>query len=354
MGARKLNDLGVHGFERLALLALCLLILLFLGRSVSAQEPYYKGKTIRIVVGFAAGGGFDTYSRVIARHMGNHIPGNPTIIVENMPGAGSLIAANYVFKVAKPDGLTIGHFIGGLFLGQVLGQKGIEFDARKFEYIGAPVRDHVVCALTKASGVTSIEEWKASKRPLKMGGTAPGNSTPDNATRILKVALGLPIQVVTGYKGTSQIRLAAESGELDGGCWGWDSIRATWRKALDAREVTVVIQAAPTSAEDLPKVPLAIKLAKTDEARQLIEIGIHGDSKIVRTYTLPPGTPKDRVEILRKAFIATLKDPAFVADATKAKLGIDPITGEEAGKIVASLFKLDPKMVDKLKQVLYE
>src|SRR5499426_2201130 len=124
-----------------------------------AQESFYNGKTLRIVVGFAAGGGFDTYARVISRHMGRHIPGNPAIIVENMVGAGSLIAANHVYKVAKPDGLTIGHFGGGLFMGQVLGQKGIEFDARKFEYLGAPISDHVVCAMTKASGITSIDRW---------------------------------------------------------------------------------------------------------------------------------------------------------------------------------------------------
>jgi tripartite-type tricarboxylate transporter receptor subunit TctC len=181
--------------------------------AAASADDFYKGKTVRIVVGFSAGGGFDTYARAITRHMSKHIPGQPAIVVENMTGAGSLIAANHVYKVAKPDGLTIGHFIGGLFLGQVLGQAGVEFDARKFEFIGAPITDHVVCALTKASGITSVEKWMASKTPVKMGGIAPGTSTPDNATRILKAALGLPIQLVTGYKGTADVRLAAESGE---------------------------------------------------------------------------------------------------------------------------------------------
>jgi tripartite-type tricarboxylate transporter receptor subunit TctC len=135
-----------------------------------AVAPYYEGKTIRIIVGFSAGGGFDLYARVIARHMGKHIPGNPTIIVENMTGAGSLISANYVYKVAKPDGLTIGNFNGGLFLNQVMEQPGIEFDARKFEYIGAAVTEECAYAFTKASGITSIEKWMASKTPVKMGG----------------------------------------------------------------------------------------------------------------------------------------------------------------------------------------
>lgn len=333
---------------------LAIILTLGLATAVSAQDDFYQGKTIRIVVGFSPGGGFDVYSRTIARHISNHIPGNPTVIVENMTGAGSLIAANYTYKIAKPDGLTIGHFIGGLFLGQVLGQKGVEFDARKFEYIGAPVTDHVVCAFTKASGITTMDGWMASKTPVKMGGVASGASTPDNATRILKAALGLPIQLVAGYKGTADIRLAAESGELAGGCWGWDSISATWRTALDSGATIVVLQAAAKVHPDLPKIPLAINYAKTNEARTLIEVGIHDDSQIVRSYTMPPGTPKDRLAILRKAFQNTLKDPEFSAEAKKAKLGVNPVAGEEIEKTIAGLFKLNPALVAKLSAILYK
>lgn len=316
-------------------------------------DDFYKGKTIRIVVGFSAGGGFDTYARALARHMGRLIPGQPDIVVVNMTGAGSLIAANHIYKAAQPDGLTIGHFIGGLFLGQVLGQKGIGFDARKFEFIGAPITDHVVCAMTKASGITSLEKWMASKTPVKLGGIAPGTSTPDNATRVIKAALGLPIQLVTGYKGTADIRLAAESGEIAGGCWGWDSVSVTWRQALDSGDAVVVLQANRRTHPDLPQVPQAIKLAKTEEGRKMIEVGIHGDSDTVRTYTLPPGTPKDRVQILRRAFEATLKDPEFVADAKKSKLNVSPVAADEIERDIAALFKLDPSLLTRLKDVLY-
>jgi tripartite-type tricarboxylate transporter receptor subunit TctC len=329
------------------------LALLLYPAVASSAEDFYKGKTIKIVVGFSAGGGFDTYARALARHMSKHIPGQPAVVVENMTGAGSLIAANHVYKAAKPDGLTIGHFIGGLFLGQVLGQKGIEFDARKFEFIGAPITDHVVCALTKDSGITSIESWMAAKTPVKMGGIAPGTSTPDNATRILKTALGLPIQLVTGYKGTADVRLAAESGEVAGGCWGWDSVSVTWRKALDSGEAKVVLQANRKTHPDLAQIPQAIKFAKNDEARKMIEVAIHGDSNIVRTYTLPPGTPKDRVQLLRAAFDATLKDPEFLADAKKSKLNVDPVPVNEIEKDIASLFKLDSALLNKLKEILY-
>ena len=321
--------------------------------SAASADDYYKGKTIRIVVGFSAGGGFDTYARAIARHMSRHIPGQPPIIVENMTGAGSLISANHLFKVAKPDGLTIGHFIGGLFLGQVLGQPGVEFDGRKFEFIGAPITDHVVCAMTKASGITSVEKWMASKTPVKMGGIAPGTSTPDNATRIFKAALGLPIQLVTGYKGTAEVRLAAESGEVAGGCWGWDSVKTTWRKAIESGDAVVVLQANRKNHPELPQIPQAIKLAKSEDARRIIDVGIHADSDIVRTYTLPPGTPKDRVQILRKAFDDTLKDAEFLADAKKSNLSVGPVPVDEIERDISALFKLDPTLVTKLKDLLY-
>lgn len=327
---------------------------LFAVAETATHEPFYKGKTIRIIVGYPAGGGFDVYSRTIARHLGRHVPGNPTTIVENMPGAAGLITANHMYKVAKPDGLTVGHFLGGLLMGQVLGQKGVEFDARKFEYVASPARAYPVCAFTKASGITNLEQWAAAKTPPKLGGVAVGASSPDNAIKILKAALGFPIQLVSGYKGTAPIRLAAESGEIAGSCWPWTSVRATWRKGLDAGEVTIVLQVAPTPYPDLPGVPLAINFAKSYEARKMIQAGIHDDSVIFYQYALPPGTPKDRVQILRKAFLDTMKDPEFLAEAAKAKLDIDPVSGEEIEKGVAGLFTLEPALVAKLKELLLQ
>lgn len=320
----------------------------------ACAQPYYQGKTIQIIVGYSAGGGFDAYARTIARHLGKHVPGTPSVVVENRTGAGSLIAANHLFKVSKPDGLSIGHFIGGFFLGQVLGQPGIEFDSRQFEYLGSPVVDHSVCVLSKSSGVTSIEAWRAAKNPVKVGGLAPGSSTPDNVTRILKEALGLPLQLVTGYKGVSDIRLAVESGELAGGCWGWDGTKRPWAKQLASREVVVVLQNSSSAHGDLPTVPLAIQQARTDEARQLIRIGIHDQSSILRPFVLPPHTAKDNVTILRKAFLDTLNDPEFKADATKGRLDIEPVSGKEVEEIVHGLFKLPPALMSRLKDILYK
>ena len=339
-------------FKKFSPLIIVIIGLTFIPVITIAAVPFYEGKTIRIIVGFSAGGGYDTYARVLSRHMGKYIPGNPAIIVENMTGAGSLIAANYLYKIAKPDGLTIGSFHGGLFFNQLMAQPGIEFDARKFEFIGAVAREEVAYAFTKASGIISIEKWAASKTPVKMGGVSPGVQAPDNVIRIVKAALGLPIQLISGYKGTADIRLACESGELAGSAWGWESMKVTWRKAVETGDVIVVLQAVPKPFPDLPKVPLAISLAKTDEARQLIELGIHKPSLMMRPLTLPPGTPKERVQILAKALLETLNDKEFLIDTEKAKLELNPVTGEELEKVVSEFLKTDPAMVAKLKEIL--
>jgi tripartite-type tricarboxylate transporter receptor subunit TctC len=318
---------------------------------VSYAQDFYAGKTIRIIVGFPAGGGFDTYSRILGRHIGKYIPGNPAVVVENVTGAGSLVAANSIYKATKADGLTIGNFIGNLISQQLFGAPGIEFDARKFEWIGVPVKDHVVCALTKASGITSVDAWMAAKTPVKLGGSAPG-TTNDDVAKLLKAALKLPIQLVTGYKGTAPIKLAAESGEIDGSCWAWESIKVMWRQGLDAGDAHIVLQAVPKAVPDLPKIPVAIELAKTEEARKLIQVGIHDTAAITRPYALPPGTPKDRVQLLRRAFRETLKDKDFLAEATKSKLDVDPVSGEEVEKIIGGLFKLDAATVAKMAEIL--
>ena len=207
------------------------------------------------------------------------------------------------------------------------------------------------CALTKVSGITSIDGWMAAKAPVKLGGSAPG-TTNDDSAKLLKAALGLPIQLVTGYKGTAPIKLAAESGEIDGGCWAWESIKVMWRQGLDAGEVNIVLQAVPKAVPDLPKVPVAIEIAKTDEARRLIQAGIHDTAAITRPYALPPGTPKDRVQTLRRAFRETMNDKDFLAEAVKSKLDVDPVSGEEVEKIVAGLFKLDSVTVAKMSEIL--
>jgi tripartite-type tricarboxylate transporter receptor subunit TctC len=329
------------------------MVVLSLCRATSAlsQEPFYKDKTIRIIVATAAGGGYDLYTRTMARHMRKYIPGEPTIVVENMPGAGHLIGANYVYKVAKPDGLTIGHFIGSLFLQQLLGKPGVEFDALKFNFIGVPAQDNYMIGLSKTTGITSMEQWLASKRIVKIGGIGAGSAT-DDIPKVLAATIGLPLQVVAGYKGTSEVRLAFNSGEIEGICNAWESFKSTWRKELEANEVTLILQAIPMRHREVPNVPLAIDYAKTDEAKRMIRSVIHTIAPTVRPYVLPPGTPKDRVETLRRAFMSTMKDQEFLADAAKAKLDINPLDGATLETNVKEVFTLDTALIPRLKEIL--
>ena len=321
---------------------------LIVSTSTLAADDFFQGKVIRFVVGFEAGGGFDVYTRLIARNFSKHIPGNPTTIVVNMPGAGSLVAANDLYARAKPDGLTIGTFAGPLVLQHVLGLQGAVFDGRRFGWLGVPIIDHGVCFMTKASEIKNADEWLASKKVVKIGAAAPGSTT-DDIPKILRAAIGLPMQVVSGYKGTVQIRMAAETGEVDGGCWGWDSIKPTMGSAVASGDINIVIQNMQQPHRDLPNVPMAVSYAKTQEARQLLQVISDAYGITTRPYAVPPGVPPDKLQMLQKAFMATLKDPDVVAEATKAKMDINPVDGATTAKIFSSFYDYHPSLISKLK-----
>jgi len=325
--------------------------LLWTATGAFAQEPFYKGKSVRIIVGGSAGGGYDTYTRTIARHLGKHVPGNPAFVVENMTGAGSLIAANHVYKVAKPDGLIIGHFIGGLILQHVLGKPGIEFDGRKFEHLGIPAQDTTTVGISKVSGVTSIDNWLATKTTLKFGGVGPGAAT-DDVAKIVRAVVGVPLQLVSGYKGTADIKLAVNSGELNGLVNSWESFKSGWVKEIETGSVMVVLQMLPQRHPDLSSVPAILDYVKSEDGRKIVQTGVFDYGAIARPYVFPPGTPKDRVAMLRKALADTYKDPEFLADAKKARLDMSPLSGEELEKIVDRTYKLDQNLVAKLRDIL--
>jgi tripartite-type tricarboxylate transporter receptor subunit TctC len=316
--------------------------------------PFYEGKTIRIMVGVSAGGGFDNEARILARHMPKYIPGKPTIIVENVTGAGGLICANQLYKLAAPDGLTLGHFNGGFLFAQVMEQPGIEFDARKFGYLGCVAMENAVLWVTKASGITSFEQFMASKTPIKLGGTGIGAYAPDAIIKIWKAVSGMPVHLVGPYKGGADIRLAAEGGELAGSVLSWDAMKSAWKKRFDSGEATVLLQAVSKPRPDLPNVPLDIRLAKTDEARQLIEVGIHLNNLFARPFVMGPDVPKDRADILRAAFDKTMKDKEFISECEKVKLAVDPVSGEELEKAVLGAFKTPSALVAKLKDIMYK
>ena len=205
--------------------------------------------------------------------------------------------------------------------------------------------------MAKSTGITSVEQWKASVTVIKLGGVAPGGGT-DDIPKLLKVVLGLPLQLVSGYKGTAPVRLAFNAGEVLGACNSFESFKATWRNEMDKGELVIVIQAALRPHPEVPNVPWAYELAKTDDAKKMIQALARVNGVLNRPYVMPPGTPKDRVKILRKAFSDTMKDPEFLADAQRANLNLDPLDGEEIEQEVKSFFKLEPALIKQLKEIL--
>lgn len=333
------------------------LVILWVGFAVTVMgvqgalgEEFYKGKYLRFVLGASAGGSFDAYTRLIARHLGKYIPGNPTTVVQNMPGAGSLIAANTIFNKAKPDGLTIGGFAAALVLQDVMGNKAVKFDGRKFGWIGIPSSYHTLCSFRSDSKVKTIDDWLAAKRPLKISGIGPGTG-PSDIPRLLNAALGLPVQLIEGYRGGSQARLALERGEVEGYCGSWEAVKGVWNRPLEAGEIALVLQANLKSHPDLKEVPLAIDFAKTDEQRRILGVAdtTHG---IEFVYAVAPGTPEDRLRMLQKAFIRTLNDPALREEAKRSRLEIGPMDGPTLGERLSALYDLPPETIVKLRQIL--
>jgi tripartite-type tricarboxylate transporter receptor subunit TctC len=312
--------------------------------SITAGDEFYKGKTIRFVVGFAAGGGYDHAARLVARHIGEHIPGNPTIVVENMTGAGSLIAANYTFNSAKPDGLFVGIWNSAYVLRQALGDKAVRFDGRKIGWIGAPTKGTPFCSIMAHTGLKSLQDIVSANRELKMGATAPG-STYDDLPQILNRTMGTKFTVISGYEGTGPILVAMRRKEVDGGCWTWESARTTARPMLDAsgedKLIPYLIHRPQPDSEvkDLPLIPEVIKGEDNLSAYRTWS----GTYEFQRPFTLPPGVPKDRLRVLRKAFGDTMKDPDFIAEAKKSKFDVTYVTGEEIEDYVDKVLSVTPK-----------
>jgi tripartite-type tricarboxylate transporter receptor subunit TctC len=333
------------------MLALCAGTVLAGSIASRAQgQEFYKDKTIRFIVGYSAGGSFDLYTRTIARHFSKHVPGHPTTLVENMTGAGGIIAANHLYNRVAADGLTIGAWAAPLVLQQIMGNEAIKFDGRKFGYLGVPSPYDTVCTFNDKSGIANVNDWFASKRPMKISSIGPGTSTSD-IPKLLKVALNLPLDVLEGYKGGADARLAVESGEVDGYCGSWQTVETVWRSVYESGKIRAVLQATLESSPKYKHIPVAINYAKTDLARQLVSVAdsAHGAQF---PYTVPPGLPKDRLETLQKAFVNTLKDPDLLAEANKAKLDIEVVDGPTIAKKLRSLYDLEPAVVAKLKEVL--
>jgi tripartite-type tricarboxylate transporter receptor subunit TctC len=337
-------------------------VLIALAVSGAAADPvadFYKGKLIRVLVGFASGGGYDLYARVVARHIGRHVPGNPSFVVQNMTGAGGLRAANYIYAAAPKDGTVIATFSRDMPLLAMVGPgSGVRFDPRRFTWLGSSssFRDDayllMVRADARAVSIAQLQEPGGS--PLVLGGSAEGASGSD-VPMILRDALGLNVKVVGGYPDSTAIFLAMERGEVAGRTVDLSTVR-TFRSAWLKPDggMRVLLQFARTTRHpDFPDIPTARELAATDAARALIDL-TELPYAMARPFVAPPDVPPDRAEALRAAFAATHKDPQFLDEARKLKLDVSPITGAEMMRIIERITAASPDVVDHLRRLLAE
>lgn len=314
-----------------------------------AQADFYAGKTVSLYVGYSAGGGYDVYARLVSRYLGKHIPGNPTVVVQNMPGAGSLRAANWIFNVAPKDGTVFGTVARGAAFDPLLGLPGAQFDATKFNWIGSANDEVSVCVTWNPTKVKSFEDLLTTE--LVVGGTG-GSADTDQFPKVINGVLGTKMRVIAGYPGGNDINLAMERGEVQGRCgWSWSSVKSTQPDWLKDKKINVILQLSMAKHEDLPDIPAVIEKATTDEQRAILKL-VFARQIMGRPFMAPPGVPPERVAILRKAFMDTMKDPAFVAEAEKAKLEITPVSGEKIQELVIESYKIAPEIAKKAGELL--
>jgi tripartite-type tricarboxylate transporter receptor subunit TctC len=319
------------------------LALLLIAASADAQSTadFYKGRKVELYTGYSVGGAYDLYARTLARHLGRHIPGNPTIVPKNLEGAGSLRLANWLYNVGAKDGAVLATIGRGTAFDPLLGSKGAQFQADKFTWIGSANNEVSVCVAWKTSGITRFEDL--FDKELIVGGTGQAADT-DQFPRILNGVLGTRLKIVTGYPGGNDVTLAMERGEVKGRCgWSWSSVVSTHKRWIEDGSITVLVQLSLNKHPNLAGIPLVMDFVKTDEQRQIFKL-IFARQVMGRPFLAPPGVPKDRAEALREAFARTMLDPEFLADAEKMQLEITPVTGDETEKLVAELYQT-PKAI---------
>jgi tripartite-type tricarboxylate transporter receptor subunit TctC len=334
-----------------AALGIVLLLVLPSYAQSQAQSPadFYKGKTVDLYIGYSAGGGYDVYARALAHHMGRFIPGNPTILPKNMPGAGSLVLANWLYNVAPKDGTAFGIIGRGTGFDPLLGSAKAQFDASKFNWLGSMNNEVSVCVAWYTSGITSLDQVK--QRELTVGGSGPAADT-DQFPKVLNGTIGTKFKMVTGYPGGNDIDLAMERGEVMGRCgWSWSSVVATHKSWIDQKQINILVQLSLNKHPDLPNVPLITDLARTDEEKQIFKL-VFARQPMGRPFLAPPGLPADRVAALRAAFTATLQDKDFIAEAAKLTLEINPVSGEAVQSIVQEVYRTPKSVASKVAEIV--
>ncbi len=320
-------------------------------------DDFYRGKRMQMVVSSPPGGGYDLYSRILARHLPNHIPGNPTIVVQNMPGGGHLIATRYLYSLGKRDGLTIASLSRSIpnqeiFMG---GPKEAKFRSTDFTWLGSITDEVQACVVRHDVPAKTLEDLKTAAKPVAMGGQARGIE-PSDYGRLLREVFKANVRVIDGYTGTGPRRVALDQGELEGVCgWSWTSVKGTSQEWLDKGFIRIIAQLGMKPHPELTerKVPFLLDKAPDEASRRLMEV-LFSRLAIGRPFLAPPGVPRERVKLLRTAFDKTMKDPAFLAETSRLGLEVDPLSGDEVEKLITKIFDYPADILAKATKIVME
>lgn len=327
---------------------------LAIGLSVSqaalAQSPdqFYKGKTVTITIGFSAGGTYDLFGRLVSRHIGKHIPGNPTVIAQSMPGAGSFVAANWLFTVAPKDGTAIGIVSQTIAMEEALKNKGVRYKSAEFNWIGRATSNNEVQVFWHTSKGTTIDGAKTAEIPV--ASTGPGSPS-ETYPKLLNALIGTKYKIIRGYTGSTAGLLAMERGEVDGALTSWNTMKTTRKAQLDEKKAFIAVQYVLKRAAELPNVPAIVELANNDTDRALLTFAA-ASGDIGRAFLAPPGVPAERIKALRDAFDATMKDPELLAEVNKAQLDFEPAQAAEVERLVKVTLSTPAALIEKMEKIL--
>jgi tripartite-type tricarboxylate transporter receptor subunit TctC len=314
----------------------------------AAQADVLAGKSVQMIIGFGPGGGYDLWARTLGRHIGKHLPGNPNVVPQNMPGAGSFTAASYIFNIAPKDGSALGIIARDAALGPLTGASGARFDPTRLSWIGTPTKETNVCIAFHTAQVKSVQDLY--DKQLILGDTGPGTGT-RSYPKALNELLGMKFKLVGGFPASSDVFLAMERGEVDGICESLDSIKIRRPDWIPSGKVAILFQGGAEPNPELKGVPFVRDLARTPEQKQAIEF-LYAGQGIGRPFVAPPDLPAERLKMLRDAFNATMKDADFIAETKKSKLELEPEDGEHLAALIAKIYATPKPIVDKIANLI--
>jgi tripartite-type tricarboxylate transporter receptor subunit TctC len=328
--------------------AIALSIALLAAAPAHAQSDTLAGKSVNLIIGFGPGGGYDLWGRVVARHIGKHLPGNPTVVPQNMPGAGSYVAASHIYGAAPKDGTVFAIIARDAALGPLSGAPGARFDATKLSWIGSPTREHNVCIANATAKVQNEKQLRETE--LVLGDTGPGTGT-RSYPKVLNDLFGFKFKLVSGFRSSADVFLAMERSEVDGICESLDSVKQRKPEWIPKKTVNVLLQAGSTTPSELQGVPNVLELARNADERQTLEF-LYAGQDIGRPFVAPPDLPPERLKMLRDAFNATMKDPEFVADVTRNKFDLEPETGEHLASLIAKIYATPKPIIERVSNLI--